>query len=595
MEKLIEHIVSAVRAGNRTLDATWLAKLIRRYNREVRDVEFHIGKQDILTFYRSTKAADGVLWRSWRITPDEDRAILRLLKVKPRRTASGVATITVVTMPHPCSSACVYCPNDIRMPKSYLANEPACQRAERNWFDPYLQVRARLDLLESNGHLTDKIELIVLGGTWSDYPLSYQVWFMSELFRALNDSDDVAEATRESRSAFYRRCGLASDPDAIAEQVDELQRLVSAGECTYNRAIARLYASDAWATAQSIQSSTFAELEEQQHQNEHARRRVVGLCVETRPDLVDDKSATLMRRLGCTKVQIGIQSLDQQVLDACGRRVSVERIAEAFSTLRLFGFKILVHMMANLVGATPEGDRVDYAKLVTDPRFLPDEIKLYPCVLVESAELTRLYDQGVWKPYSEEELVSVLAADVAATPAYVRISRMIRDISSGDIIAGNKKTNLRQMVDEEVGQNGGIVEIRQREVATGDVTFDDLHLACVSYETSVSSERFLQWTTDAGTIAGFLRLSLPCDRDIAMIREVHVYGRVAAIGGSEAGGAQHKGLGRQLVEEACARAKAAGYRRIRVISSVGTREYYRKLGFLDDGLYQVRELAPDDE
>ena len=206
----------------------------------------------------------------------------------------------------------------------------------------------------------------------------------------------------------------------------------------------------------------------------------------------------------------------------------------------------------------------------------------------------RLHGRDAWQPYTEEELIDVLAADVAATPAYVRISRMIRDFSSGDIVAGNKKTNLRQMVDA-AGGDAEVLEIRQREIATGDLSPDELRLSSVVYGTSVSQEHFLQWTGADGTIAGFLRLSLPKDGATAMIREVHVYGRVAELGGSEKGGAQHIGLGRSLIEEACSQARDAGYGAIRVISSVGTRPYYRRLGFADEELYQIRIIEPEGE
>ena len=216
------------------------------------------------------------------------------------------------------------------------------------------------------------------------------------------------------------------------------------------------------------------------------------------------------------------------------------------------------------------------------------------------------YAHDLWNPYTEDELVSLLVDDVLATPAYTRISRMIRDISATDIVAGNKKTNLRQMVEMRLASlRAEVREIRMREIATDDVTLDDLHLDCVSYRTATTQEHFLQWITNDNRIAGFCRLSLPDEQaeaatfgdaplptapGTAMIREVHVYGRVASLGATSQGAAQHAGLGKALVEEACGRAWLAGYQRIAVISAVGTRGYYRSLGFSDHGLYQLRIL-----
>ena len=349
--------------------------------------------------------------------------------------------------------------------------------------------------------------------------------------------------------------------------------------------------SDAWQRAASFQHASWSDLEREHRANEDAPHRVVGLTIETRPDLISSEACRTMRRLGCTKVQIGIQSLDDEILRLNRRHVSVDTIAQAMATLRLFGFKLQIHMMANLLGSTPERDAQDYLRLVTDERFLPDEVKLYPCALVESAGLTRHFEDGSWRPYTEDELVDLMARDLIATPGYTRVSRMIRDISSTDIICGNKKTNLRQMVEAHVGGMAAEVsEIRMREVATADVAADDLTLDEIVYETSVSEERFLEWVTPKGLIAGFLRLSLPREGAVAMIREVHVYGRVAGLHASEAGAAQHAGLGRRLVERAAADARAAGFSAVDVISSVGTRNYYRSLGFYDRELYQRLDL-----
>ena len=596
MESEVLEIIAAIKAGEQRLDAAWLDRLMRRHNRATHDATRRVAKRRLLPYYLSTKANDPDRWESWQVDPATEQALLRILKVKPRRTASGVATITVITRPWPCSSDCLYCPNDVRMPKSYLSDEPACQRAERNFFDPYLQVRSRLVALSEMGHVTDKVELIVLGGTWSDYPRAYQLWFVSELFRAVNDFGEsrIDGEHPEERDRRYRACGLTYNKDELLRRTGNVQRQVDEGLLSYNEAIRQIGGSDAWRAVEAWQQATTDDLLREHARNEEAAHRVVGLTIETRPDLISPETAREMRELGCTKVQMGIQSLDQHILEANQRRVSVAQIADAFCALRLAGFKIQVHFMANLLGATPEADKADYLRLVSDERFLPDEVKLYPCCLVQSSRLGACYADGSWQPYGEDELMDLLVADTLATPAYTRISRMIRDISSTDIVAGNKRTNLRQMVEARIARLGAPVhEIRMREVATTDVDPAALRLDCVAYRTTVSDERFLQWMTDDGHIAAFLRLSLPREGTQAMIREVHVYGRVASLGSSERGGAQHAGLGRQLVEEACAQAREAGFSAINVISSVGTRGYYRNLGFGTAGLYQQRSLTAD--
>ena len=614
MEEALLEIIAALEAGE-DVDAAWLDKLVRRYNRAAHDGTRQVAKRRLLPFYLRVKAEEPERWAAWNISEATDAALVRLLQAKPRRTASGVATITVLTKPWPCSGACVFCPNDIRMPKSYLSDEPACQRAERCWFDPFLQVAARLRTLTAMGHVTDKVELIVLGGTWSDYPESYQRWFTGELFRALNLSDEerVREATE--RRTWYERRGLPRDRDALAAAAAPLQQRIDAGELTYNEAWREAYSEE-----EVPQSCSWDDLFALHRANETAPKRVVGLVVETRPDLVTAEACRTLRALGCTKVQIGIQSLNDETLAANGRAITSARIADAMALLRQFGFKSHVHFMVNLLGADPAADAADYRRLVTDPAFLPDEVKLYPCCLVESARLTDYFEDGCWRPYTEEELVEVLVQDVLATPPWTRISRMIRDISATDILAGNKKTNLRQVVEAVDATDEVVAEIRSREISVEGATVGDLSLQTIAYQTAATEEHFLKWITPENKIAGFCRLSLPTPlpRDTAnepatppikseqseargsspaspsapqeaMIREVHVYGKVAALHRTGEG-TQHLGLGRALVEEACAQAAAAGYTAINVISAVGARVYYRNLGFKDAGLYQKRPL-----
>lgn len=613
MDDIILNILSELRAG-RAVDDRRLLKLIHAQAKLDGSDKRAYAKRRLLPHYQSVKRDDPRRWASWGIDGALEEKLLDVLRMKPRRSASGVATITVITKPWPCGSDCLYCPNDIRMPKSYLHGEPACERAEQNWFDPYLQVSARLTALTQMGHSTDKIELIVLGGTWSDYPEAYQTWFISELFRALNDGAVLGEdpvrdvpGTVAERRAFYADAGFPQDGAGFEAFTAAAQRTIDAGAAGYNAAFHRLYGgSDAWMRAAAMQQGSFAELERLHKVNETARHRVVGLVIETRPDAITPATLTTIRRLGCTKVQMGIQTLDQDVLDANDRSITLDRIQAAFELLRVFGFKIHAHAMANLYTATPERDKRDYRTLVRAPAFQPDEIKLYPCALIEGARLCEKYRDGSWRPYTEDELLDVLADDIIATPPFCRISRMIRDFSSNDILVGNKKPNLRQLVErrlQEAGEGAEVQEIRFREVGTRSFDASSLSLDIVPYATTNTRERFLQWITPDNRIAGFLRLSLPDLRYVdalsselpvregeAMIREVHVYG-VATQLGEDGVSAQHIGLGRRLVERACEIAREEGYTKVNVISAVGTREYYRGLGFHDNGLYQQRGLT----
>ena len=649
MEQALFDILDALKAKER-LDERELTKVINRHNKRILEAQRAGGrtepnttngsaqnhasepselpkarplsKRQLMAFYLDVQKNQPQRWNSWGLSEEQQRRLVRTLQMKPRRTASGVATITVLTKPWKCSSNCLYCPNDLRMPKSYLADEPACQRAERTFFDPYLQVAARLKALTEMGHVTDKVELIVLGGTWSDYSESYQIWFIRELFRALNDGSRAHE-NLPARKRAYASAGISCDPESLKRFVSEEQHRIDNRETTYNQAFDHLYGeSDAWASVAQWQKATWEELEAEHLANIDGYHRVVGLVIETRPERITPTHLAALRRMGCTKVQMGIQSLDEKVRTLNDRHTSTEQIQRAFELLRLFGFKTHVHAMVNLLGATPESDKADYLRLCNDAAFQPDEAKLYPCVLVEGTGLCERYEDRTWQPYPEPSLVDVLVSDTCATPAFTRISRMIRDISAPDIKAGNKKVNLRQLVEQRIDSEGlATSEIRHREVSLANVSAEDLSLEVIEYETTATGERFLQWVTPQGKIAGFLRLSLPHANAMAqleeeyqeatskttdsayalpfplqageaMIREVHVYGRVEKLQHAGINNAQHRGLGTQLVNRACELASQAGYQRINVISAVGTRGYYRKLGFYDNGLYQQRKLQP---
>ena len=644
MDEVLIDIAEHIRAKG-TLTTRELGRILAVHNKAAGCAQRAFAKKDLWPSYLRAKSAEPARVRSWGFDEQAEELLRRACRMKPRRTASGVATITVITKPAPCAGNCLFCPSDVRMPKSYIHNEPACQRAERNCFDPYLQVASRLRALTEMGHSCDKVELIVLGGTFTDYAPGYQRWFASELFRALNEFGSVGAGhgvqgtggtprasapadkqhqapgshdepptapegtpqcdTPAERRARYAAAGIACDPAILAEHTQRTQKQVNDGAVSFNQAIAQLYGPEsAWEQAARWQTAGWEELECQHAANEGAAHRCVGLVVETRPDCISAPTLQLLRRLGCTKIQLGVQSLREEVLADCCRATDAATVQGAFELLRAFGFKSHAHFMVNLPGMNPEGDAADYRSFMTDAAYQPDEVKLYPCALIAGTGLEARYRSNAWQPYAEDELVELLASCVLATPAHTRISRMIRDFSSGDIVVGNKKANLRQMVDARLAQRGAAIrEIRSREIATGSVDVDALELRRHTYPTTNTVEHFLEWVDEQGRIAGFLRLSLPqrawmedhagelpTTPGQAMIREVHVYGTVSRLEERD-GSAQHAGLGKRLVQEACEIARAAGYSSVNVISAIGTRNYYRSLGFADAGLYQRTKLG----
>ncbi len=455
------------------------------------------------------------------------------LQMKPTRSQAGVTVVTVLTKPYPCPGKCIFCPTDVRMPKSYLHDEPGAQRAERHGFDPYAQTFARIRALEQIGHPAEKIELLVLGGTWSSYTRSYQEWFIKRCLDAMNAEDSET-------------------------------------------------------------------LPEAQAKNAVGPRRNVGLVIETRQDRIDVDELRWLRYLGVTKVQVGIQSMDDHILEMNHRGHDVQATRDAFGLLRLAGFKIHGHWMANLLGATLESDIQDYGRLWSDPAIRPDELKLYPCMLVENAELHDYWLRGEYTPYTEEEVKYVLMACMAQTPRWVRLNRVIRDFPTTNVVAGNKKANMRQIAQSAMEKEGlRQQDIRYREIRREQVEREDLRLRVDRYATDATTEHFLSFETDDERIAGFLRLSFP-DRkrphplpeltDHAMIREVHVYGPALNLGDNSQGEAQHMGLGTELVQKAMQMAKEAGYSHIAVISAIGTRNYYTRHGFVLNGAYMTAAL-----
>ena len=541
-----------------------------------RDGRGFYSRAELIAGFRALRARGG--------TALSERAFVARLRMRPVRTQSGVTPLTVLTKPFPCPGRCVFCPNDLRMPKSYLSREPGCQRAAQNHFDPYLQTYNRLRAFHALGHSVDKVELIVLGGSWSAYPRDYQRWFVLRCLHALEDFgagvDRRAEVEREESDSAV---GPGTAP-AIAVH--------EAGG--YNRALLQL----GRGSNAARERASAPELRDAQQANERAGCRQVGLVLETRPDLIDEREVLRLRELGCTKVQLGLQSLDDEVLARNRRGHDLAASRRALRLLRAAGFKLQVHWMPNLLGSSPERDVADFARMFDDPDFRPDELKVYPCSVVPDTELCGHHARGEYTPYTHAQLLAVLTAVLAATPRYCRLSRMVRDISSQDIVAGNRRANFRELAEAALAERGQRArEIRSRELKHGALDRAALALRSTEYASATGQERFLELCTSGDRLAALLRLSLPAAASFvpelgrsALIRELHVYGEALALGVHGAPGAQHRGLGRALIVHAARRARAAGFQRLSVISAVGTRPYYRKLGFTDGPLYQHLEL-----
>lgn len=461
-----------------------------------------------------------------------DPELLAKIRLKPVRTLSGVTTVTVLTKPYPCPGKCIFCPTDARMPKSYLPDEPGAMRALQHNFEPFEQVSARIKALEAVGHPTNKVELLVLGGTWSAYRRDYQEWFIKRCLDALNQRDS----------------------------------------------------SDIW-QAQRINETTL-------HRN-------VGLVVETRPDHVNIEELKWLRKLGVTKVQMGAQSFDEKILAGNRRGHTVKETQMAVNLLRAAGFKIVLHWMPNLLGATLQSDRQDFQRMWVG--LCPDEIKIYPTQLLKNADLYIYWQRGEYKPYSTEELIELIADLKETIPRYCRVNRVVRDIPSTNVVDGNKRTSLRQDIKEEMKNRGAACNcVRCREVRGDAIELEDLQLDDLEYSSNISEEHFLSYKTGKDKLAGFLRLTLPKEnspdtglvdlQNAAIIREVHVYGQSIPVGMETKGAAQHIGMGTDLIKQAESISREKGYKKIAVISAIGTRRYYQKRDFERGDLYMIKSI-----
>ncbi len=509
------------------------------------------------------------LMKKKRVPHDEH--FLRILRKADIRTLSGIAVVTSLIKPYACPGQCIYCPTEKKMPKSYIATEPAAARARALAFDPYQQMTRRIEMLEKNGHTTDKIEYIIKGGTWNAYPLKYQYWFILESFKACNN------LTRRRKKTTIKQYNNIT--------IERLKK----------------------------------ELDIEQHYNDHyARHKIIGLTLETRPDAISPKTIYYMRQQGCTRIELGLQAPDDKILKLVKRGHTVQQFRDAILLLRQAGFKVDLHFMPDLPGTTAKHDVEMYAELFSDPGLKPDMVKIYPCTVIKNTELYKWFKAKKYKPYSEKQLFNALLEMKRLTPRYCRISRLIRDIPNPEIQAGNAITNLREALQKELHKNNEYCQcLRCREIGHimktnkhKNLQTNKLTLFTKIYETTGGTEYFLTIENpDRHAVFAFLRLRLPKYthkikqsknlenlinlgnlENSAFIRELHTYGQLVAVGKRNAHASQHKGMGKKLVREAEKIAKQHGYKKLAVISGVGVRGYYRKLGYRKSGTYMLKTV-----
>jgi len=493
-------------------------KVARDYGRMPKDSE-------VLECYE-TLLAEGKI--------QENKILKTSLITRKVRSESGVTPFAVMTKPYPCPGQCTYCPLEVGMPKSYLSDEPAAARAKSFGFDPARQISSRLKQLEITGHPTDKIEIIVIGGTFGSYPEEYKREFFLAMINTINDQ--------------------------VSDSLIQAQEL-----------------------------------------NESSPRRIVGMSIETRPDWIDEAEVKLMRELGVTKVQLGVQALDDEIMEHIKRGHTLRDVATATQLLKDAGIKVCYHFMPNLPGSTPEHDLEMAHTMYEDIQFKPDFLKIYPVQVIDGTELYLEWERGDYLPYGDDLLMNTLKEIKKITPPFVRIDRLVRDISKQWVSAGTYLTNMRQLIHHQMkGEDWSCQCIRCRE-ARGKSIPDDVKLCDLTIPTLGATEHLLTYEDSPRRyLYSLLRLRLP-DHDnnklfpelarAAIIREVHTYGTAVRVGKEGgAGKSQHMGLGKKLIKQAEQIAQEAGYSKIAVISAIGTRGYYRKLGYKLDGLYMTKPL-----
>ncbi len=471
--------------------------------------------------------------------PEEYRDVVEpFLRNKPVRTLSGVAPVAVMTSPFDCPHGrCSYCPGGVpnSTPQSYTGHEPAALRASIYEYDPFKQTKSRLEQLRAIGHRTDKVDLIIMGGTFTSRPLEYQEWFVKRCFDAMNGQE-----------------------------------------------------------SEDIESSHSI--------NEDAKARCVGLTVETRPDWFGSDQVEHSLMLGATKVELGVQILDDKILDGVKRGHHVKEVAEATKRAKNAGLKVAYHMMPGLPGSSKKKDLESFKKMVEDDRFKPDMLKIYPTLVVKGTELYDQWLSGDYSPLSLDDTVALLTEVKKSIPPWMRILRIQRDIPAKLIEAGVRKIHRMELVMKNLKDSGTPCRcIRCREIGrapSGKKILEeaDVELREIEYKASGGNEQFLSYEIPAtDSLIGYARLRIPGGKkvDAGLVRELHVYGQMVPISDRPGTRWQHRGYGEKLLTECERRTAEKGIDSLWVTSGVGARNYYRRLGYQREGPYMSKSLRKE--
>ena len=543
-------------------------KTVKKLDQEIR--KFFSGKKE-KEFFPSYWMLHFVYWRHFYTKLNITPGFIKLSQKHQVRSLSGIVPLSLFTKSQEsCPFHCVYCATEKDAPKSYFSDKAAVMRAIRNKYDPYLQTRNRLIQFFLSGHPIDKVDVIIQGGTFSFYSKEYRKWFVSEIYRACNE---------------------------------DIKELIIKGVKSYKLEV-------------KGENKKILSLEKQIKINEIATSRVVGLTIETRPDFINNKECWFLRKLGVTRVEMGVQTLDDKILKIIKRGHTVASVVKATKLLRNFGFKITYHLMPGLPGSSIKKDIFMLRKVFSDDRFKPDAIKFYPTQVVQGTELLDWYKKGKFIPLSNGGLNTIVTEfKKNIVPRWVRINRLVRDLTKSDVAVETFASNFRQNI------NLKCPCIRCREIKNRLIT-EIIEYRITEYFAAQGKEYFIEAVDKNDRLYGFVRMRITNTnmfeglrgyklrgqklrdqklrgyelrgvlaskiKSYGLIRELHVYGPQIEIG--KKGDVQHQGIGTKLMEKSERIAKENDVNYLAVISGVGVREYYRKMGYELKQEYMVKEI-----